>query len=408
MSQYTKADFLQPGKRTKVAVRFSGADGELGSADTLLDMRGFAVKFYTEEGNHDITGINFPVFHTRDAMMFPDINKIRKRNPQTNLPDPMATLDFLSERPETCFFILYFFKDMGNPKSFRCIEGHAIHAFKMVNVHGEVVYVKFHWIPQQKQEFFTFEEAVQMTAENPNHFVQDLFDNIANKNYPKWTLNIQVMTLEQAEKHPVDPFDVTKIWQLDEFPYVPVGVLTLNENSQNFFAQIEQLAFSPSNLVPGIEPGPDPVLHARMFAYPDAQYYRLGVNYGHLLVNSCPFAKTYQRDGAMAVGTNGGPGPNYYPNTFNGLKSNDNKSYKQTAFSLSGDVDRVDVRGEDNFSQATRHWKGISSDEKQRMIKNVAGALKLANRRIQDKFLKNVIYNIGKDFGDGVKAAMKA
>lgn len=408
ISKYTQADFLQPGKRTKVAVRFSSANGELGSPDTLFDVRGFAVKFYTEDGNHDLLGLNFPVFHTRDPMFFPEVNHARKRNPQTNLPDTTALMDLLSERSEMAFFLLYCFSDMSNPKSYRCLKGFGIHAYKMVNSKGEAVYVKFHWTPHQKEEFYTIHEAIQMRANNSDVYVQDLFDNIAKKNYPKWTLSIQVMTFEQAAKHYENPFDPTKSWKTEEYPLIPVGEMTLNENPQNFFAQIEQMAFSPSNMVRGIEPSPDVILQARMFAYPDAQLYRLGANFAQIPVNSCPFGqKTYHRDGKMPVGTNGGSAPNYYPNTFNGLNSNDNKSYKQSVYFVSGDVDRVDVRDDDNFSRATNHWVNhISAEEKKRMVETIAETLKLTNRRIQKKFLDNIVYKIHKEFGDAVRASI--
>lgn len=262
ISEYTQASFLQPGKRTNVAVRFSGG-GSLGTPDTYYDLKGIAVKFYTEDGNHDIICLNVPVFHTRDPILFPDVNHARMRNPQTNIPDMTATMDLASERSEMAFFILHFFSDMSNPKTFRCLKGFAIHVFKMINAKGEAVYVKFNWKPHLEESYFTWAEALQMYADNADHLTQDLFDNIAKKNYPKWTLSIQVMTFEQAAKEPEDPFDVTKLWNVEDYPYIPVGEMTLNENPQNYFAQVEQIAFSPSNMVRGIEPGPDPMLHAR-------------------------------------------------------------------------------------------------------------------------------------------------
>lgn len=408
ISQYTQANFLQPGKRTKVAVRFSGSSGESGSPDTYFDMKGFAVKFYTEDGIHDLVGINFPIIHLRNPMLFPDLIHSKKRNPQTNIPDFNAYLDFVSERSEMAFFILYMFKDMTNTKSYRCMKGYAIHTFKMVNSEGEVVYVKFHWTPQQKEEFYTFDEAIQMYANNSDVLVQDLFDSIANKNYPKWNILIQVMTFEQAENHYENPFDPTKLWKPDEYPLMLVGEITLNENPQNFFAQIEQIAFSPSNMVRGIEPGPDALLQARMFAYQNAQLYRLGTNFAQIPVNSCPFAqKTYSRDGHMQVGMNGGSVPNYYPNTFNGPNSNDNKSFKESVYLVTGDVDRFEEEDDDDFSHANFHWvNAIGPEEKQRVIATAAKILSLADRRIQKKFLDNIVYKIHKEFGDGVRAAI--
>ncbi len=409
ISKYTQASFLQPGKQTKVAVRFSTASGELGSADTAFDLKGFAVKFYTEDGNHDLLGLNFPIFHTRDPILFPDVNHAKKRNPQTNIPDATAIMDLVSERPEMAFFLLYAFSDMSNPKSYRCLKGFGVHAYKMVNSDGEVVFVKFHWTPHQKEEFFTYHEAIQMCANDSNVYVRDLFDNIAMKNYPKWTLSIQVMTFEQSEQHQEDAFDPTKLWKMEEYPLIPIGEMELNENPENFFAQIEQLAFCPSNMVRGIEAGPDPILQARMFAYKDAQLYRLGANFAQIPVNSCPFAqKTYHRDGRMTVGTNGGSAPNYYPNTFNGLNSNDNKSYRQSVYFVSGDVDRVDhIAVDDDFSPVTDHWVNyVGAEEKKRIIESVSETLKLVDRRIQKKFLDNIAFKIHKEFGDGVSAGI--
>ncbi|KAG4075313.1 hypothetical protein HA402_003104 [Bradysia odoriphaga] len=409
ISQFTKAAFLQPGKRTNVAARFSGATGELGSPDTYFDPRGFAIKFYTEEGNHDLTCINYPIFLMRDAMIFPDITRARKRNPQTHLLDITATVDLISERPEMTLFLLFFLSDMANPKSYRCMKGFAIHAYKMVNCKGEAVYVKFHWTPHEKEEFFTSEEAIAMTAKNPNVLIQDLFDNIAKKNYPKWTLSIQVMTFEQAEKHYQNPFDSTKYWKIEDYPLIRVGEMILNQNPENHFAEVEQIAFSPSNMVRGIEPSPDPLLHARMFAYPDSQLHRLGTNFAQIPINSCPFAKSYHRDGPANSGANGGSAPNYYPNSFNGLKSNDNnKSFKQSVYFVSGDVDRIDDKDDDNFSLPKYHWENhVGPEERKRIIENTVALLRLSARHIQAKILRNVINKINKELGDNVKKALK-
>lgn len=344
----------------------------------------------------------------RDAMIFSDITRARKRNPQTHLPDMTATMDMISERPEMTMFLMFFLSDMANPKSYRVMKGFAVHTYKMVNSKGEAVYVKFHWTPHQKEEFFTIQEALEMYAKNPNVLIQDLFDNIAKKNYPKWTLSIQVMTFEQAERHYQNPFDSTKFWKIEEYPLIPVGVMTLNENPENYFAQVEQIAFSPSNMVRGIEPSPDPLLHARMFAYPDSQLHRLGTNFAQIPINSCPFARSYHRDGPANSGANGGSSPNYYPNTFNGLRSNDNKSYKQSVYSISGDVDRYDAKDDDNFSLPKYHWENhIGEDERKRIIINAVAFLSHAERHIQEKLLYNNIYKVSKSLGDTVKAALK-
>ncbi|XP_037035587.1 catalase-like [Bradysia coprophila] len=408
ISKYTKAAFLQPGKRTKVAARFSGATGEAGSADTRFDPRGFAVKFYTEEGIYDFTGNNLPVFMVREPMIAHDITKARRRNPQTHLPDLNAALDLISERPEMAMFLIFFTSDMANPKSYRCMKGYGINTYKMVNAKGKAVYVKLHWTPNQKQEYFTLEEAIKMYTQ-PDILIEDLYDSIAKKNFPSWNFSIQVMTYEQAAKHPQNPFDATKFWKTEEYPLIPVGKMVLNKNPVNYFVQVEQIAFSPSNMVPGIEASPDRLLHARMFAYPDSQLYRLGTNYAQIPVNRCPFVThTYLRDGSMNVGDNGDNSPNYYPNTFHGYNGNTKPYYRQHVDRISGDVDRVDLGDDDNFSLPKYQWeKHIGPEERQRMIKNAVALLSLASKRVQQKVITNILLPINEDLANTIKAALK-
>lgn len=399
---------MQPKKRTRIAIRFSTATGEAGSPDTFLDPKGVAIKFYTDEGIHDLTGNNFPVFMVREPMLVFDITKARKRNPQTHLNQYTPLADIVSQRPEMTMFFMFFLSDLSRPKSYRCMRGSAINTYKMVNAKDEAVYVRFHWIPDMKEEFFTLEEAIAMFAKNPDLLIQDLYDNIAKKNFPSWTLSIQVMTLEQAEKSEQNPFHSTKYWKTEDYPLIPVGKFTLNENPQNYFAQVEQIAFSPSNMVRGIEPSPDRLLQARMFAYPDAQLYRLGTNFAQIPVNRCPFEiHTYQRDGPMNVGNNGGNAPNYYPNSFNGLNSDENRLYKQSVFSVTGDVDRVYKIDDDDFSLPRYHYENhIGPDERIRMMNNLVLALKTVPRRLQKKVLNNILYKIHDDIGNIVKLAL--
>ncbi|XP_037033028.1 catalase-like [Bradysia coprophila] len=242
----------------------------------------------------------------------------------------------------------------------------------------------------------------------PNVLIQDLYDNIAKNNFPSWTLSIQVMTFDQAEKHPENPFDPTKNWKTDEYPLIPVGTLTLNENHKNYFINVEQIAFSPSNMVRGIEPSPDRVLQARLFAYPDAQLYRLGTNFAQIPVNACPFeVKTYRVNGPLNVGSNGEDAPDYYPNTFHGINSNDNRSFKQNVFNVSGDVDRVDTGNDDNFSPAKYFWEHeICADERKSIISNLITNLSRVEKRIQKKVLKRNLYTVNKKLGDKVKAGL--
>lgn len=410
ITHITKAIFLKTvGQKTNVAVRFSTVAGESGSADTLSGPRGFATKFYTEDGIYDLVGNNLQVFAVRDPMLFVDLNRARKRNPQTHLGDATASWDFNSLRPESIMHILMQHSDMGSPKSYRYIDGAGVHTFKMVNAKGSPVYVKFHWISNQKsKENFTVDEAIQMAGTNPDFLTKELFDSIARKEYPSWDLAIQVMTFDQAEKHPQNPFDITKFWTQDEYPLITVGRMTLNQNPVNHFSEIEQLAFSPSHMVPGIEPSPDRMLHARMFAYPDAQLYRLGSNFAQIPVNRCPFqVNTYERDGFMNVGSNGAGSPNYFPNSFSGLNAIADDSGKQSVFSVSGNVDRVDTGDDDNFSLPKLYWeKYVDDDEKLRIVGNIASSLRKDDKIVQKNFLKNVAYHVSEEFGDCLKDAL--
>lgn len=406
ITQYTKAGFLKTiGRKVNVAVRFSTVGGESGSADTLDSPKGFATKFYTEDGIYDLVGNNIQVFAIRDPMLFADLNRARKRNPQTHLFDATASWDFNSLRPETIMNTLYQYSDMGTPKSFSYMDGAGVHTFKMVNATGCAVYVKFHWISNQKtKEYFTLDESVQMAGTNPEYLLKDLFDRIERKEYPSWKLAIQVMTFDQAEKHPQNPFDVTKFWKLEDYPMITVGTMILNENPIDYFTQIEQLAFSPSHMLPGIEASPDRMLHARMFAYPDAQLYRLGSNFAQITINRCPFhVNTYQRDGFMNVGLNGAGSPNYFPNSFNGLNSAGD-SVKQNVFSVSGNVDRLDSGDDDNFSLAKYYLENyVDDEEKSRIFTNIGASLRKADIIVQRNYLSNVAYRVSEEFGDCLK-----
>lgn len=389
-------------------MRLSTGAGESGSADTNFDLKGLSVKFYTDDGIHDMVGINFPVFLVRDGMLFTDVVRARKRNPQTHLFDPNSLWDMASYRTEMTMFMLFFFSDSAFPKSFRYIDGFPVHTFKMVNENGEAVYVKFHFISNQKKEFITLQESFQLAGSNPDLMLADLFDYIGNKIYPTWTLKIQVMTFEQAKRHPYNPFDSTKFWKVEDYPLITVGKLVLNENPENYFVQVEQMAFSPGRMVPGIQASPDRLLHTRMFAYPDTQLHRLGSNYAQIPVNSCPFqVHTYQRDGLMNVGTNGGAAPNYYPNGFNGLNSNFEDYAKQQAFDVCGDVDRVDTGNDDNFLLPAFYWKNyVGPAERERIIANMAASLSLTDKRVQTNVLKNIAYKVSPELGDKLKAAL--
>jgi catalase len=394
VSQYTKAKlFSEIGKQTPILMRFSTVGGEKGSADTDRDPRGFAVKFYTEEGNWDVVGNNTPVFFIRDPIKFPDFAHTQKRNPQTNCKDANAKWDFWSLSPEALHQITILFSDRGTPKSYRHMDGFGSHTFSLIDATGLRVWCKFHFKTQQGIENLPAAEATRLAGSDPDYTTRDLFDSILHgrgsaneqKNYPKWRVCIQVMTETQAANHQDNPFDLTKVWKHSEYPLIDIGMLELNRNPQNYFAQVEQAAFSPSNVVPGISFSPDKVLQARIMSYPDAQRYRLGANYQQLPVNQpkCPVMH-YQRDGAMALGDNGGSTPNYDPNSHESAPRQ-NCAYADPAWDLGHvKVDRYDHhQGNDEYSQAGDLYRLLKPDAQQRLVDNIVGSLSGVREDIQ-------------------------
>lgn len=386
ITRYTKASvFSEVGKQTPVLLRFSTVGGEKGSADAERDPRGFAVKFYTEEGNWDLTGNNTPVFFIRDPLKFPDFIHTQKRNPQTNCKDANAVWDFWSLSPESMHQVTILFSDRGTPKTYRHMNGYGSHTFSLIGAQGERVWCKFHFKTMQGIENFTAEEAVKVKGEAPDHATYDLFEAIEQDNYPKWRVCVQVMTEAQAMGHQDNPFDVTKVWKHSEFPLIEVGILELNRNPQNYFAEVEQAAFSPSNVVPGISFSPDKMLQARIMSYPDAQRYRLGANYQQLSVNQpkCPVMH-YQRDGLMAPGNNGGNAPNYEPNSYEDAPKQ-NPAYADPAFPLGNvSANRYDHReGNDDYTQAGDLYRLMTPEQQQRLIHNIVGSLSEARDDIK-------------------------
>lgn len=386
ITRYSKAKvFSEIGKQTQVLLRFSTVGGEKGSADAERDPRGFAVKFYTEEGNWDLTGNNTPVFFIRDPLKFPDFIHTQKRNPQTNCKDANAMWDFWSLSPEALHQITILFSDRGTPKTYRHMDGFGSHTFSLINAQGERVWCKFHFKTLQGIENFTAQEAVRVMGEDPDHATRDLFEAIEQGNYPKWRVCIQVMTEEQAARHRDNPFDLTKVWKHSEYPLIDVGMLELNRNPQNYFAEVEQSAFSPSNVVPGISFSPDKVLQARIMSYPDAQRYRLGANYQQLPVNQpkCPVMH-YQRDGAMALGNNGGNAPNYEPNSYEDAPKQ-NCAYAEPALDLGhAKAARYDHRqGNDDYTQAGDLYRLMTPDQQERLVQNIVGSLSQARQDLQ-------------------------
>ncbi|XP_065221354.1 catalase-like [Planococcus citri] len=408
VTKYTKLiPFSKIGKRTDVAVRFSRVIGESGTADTVRDPRGFAIKFYTEDGIWDIVGFSFPVFFVRDPMLFPSFIHAQKRDPVTHLRDDSG-FDFDSLRPETTNANMYLFSDVGIPDGFRHMDGFGINTFKLVNKQGIAYWCKFHFKTNQQVKNLFADKAAQIASQDPDYSIRDLYNAIDKKDYPSWTWTtyIQIMTYEQAEKYKYDPFDATKIWPTEDFPLIEVGKLVLNRNPINYFAQVEQMAFDPSHMIPGVEPSPDKLLQGRLFAYGDAQRYRLGANHLQLPVN-CPFnvrVTNYQRDGASDYANYSLQGaPNYFPNSFGGPQPNPRT--KISPYEVSGKVYRYESGDYDNYSQAAVFWNNLSEGERFRLVQNIVSVLKPAHVSIQKRVVNN-FSKVNINFGYRLKIAL--
>ena len=386
VAQYTRAKFLSEiGKRTDVFVRFSTVGGEKGSADAERDPRGFAVKFYTEEGNYDMTGNNTPVFFIRDPLKFPDFIHTQKRHPETNLKNPDMFWDFLSLTPESIHQVTILFSDRGIPKSFRNMNGYSSHTFKWYNENGEYYWVQYHFKTEQGIQNLTRDEATKLKGEDPDHATRDLYEAIEKGNPPSWRVEVQIMTAEQAKEYRFDPFDITKVWFHEDFPPMTIGRMVLNVNPKNYFAEVEQSAFSPANFVPGIAASPDKMLQGRLFSYHDTHIHRLGPNYHLLPINRPKAARVnyYQRDGLMAVGDNSGSGPNYYPNSFGGPEPRPDVLEPPT--DVSGMAARQPyTHPNDDFFQAGELYRRVMTDEdRDHLIGNITTHLCNAQKRIQ-------------------------
>lgn len=379
ITKYTRAKlFSKVGNSCKVLVRFSTVGGEKGSADTERDPRGFAVKFYTEEGNWDLVGNNTPVFFIKDAKKFPDFIHTQKRDPKTNLKMPTAMWDFWGLNPESLHQVMILFSDRGTPYSYRNMNGYGSHTFSMVNDKNELVWVKFHLKTKQGIKNFSGPEAEEMRGKDPDWAQRDLVNAIVKRDFPKWSMQIQVMTEQQAKEFRWNPFDVTKVWSHKDYPMIEVGTLELNEIPSNYFAQVEQAAFAPSNTVDGIGLSPDKMLQGRIFAYPDAHRYRLGANYEQIPVNR-PINEVHnhERDGFMTVNDNGGDSPNYYPNSFDDIEAD--KKYKSPAMtldSLTADTYDRNENDDDHYTQPGLLFRQVMTDaERQSTINNLVASM---------------------------------
>jgi catalase len=408
VTRYTRAKFLEKiGKQTPVFARFSTVAGERGAADAERDVRGFSLKFYTEEGNWDMVGNNTPIFFIRDPFKFAMFIHTQKRDPKTNLRDSDMQWDFWSLCPESLHQVTILFSDRGLPDGYRHMHGFGSHTYSLINAEGQRVWCKFHFRTQQGIKNLTDEEGQQLIGRDRESAHRDLFEAIERGDFPRWTFSIQVMTEEQAKQFRWNPFDLTKVWPHAEFPLIEVGVLELNRNPENYFAEVEQSSFSPSALVPGIAPSPDKMLQARLMSYADAHRYRVGTNFQQLPVNQprCP-VHHYQRDGVMSTGLGGGS-TNYFPNSRPGAPV-DNPSYHEPGLHL-GDVtaDRYDSRVDhDDYTQAGDLYRLLSTDERERLVTRIAGVLGQARREVQLRQLTH-FFKADPDYGAGVAKALK-
>ncbi|MGM7724178.1 catalase KatA [Metabacillus sp. Hm71] len=380
VTKYTKANFLsEVGKRTPLFIRFSTVAGELGSADTVRDPRGFAVKFYTEEGNYDIVGNNTPVFFIRDAIKFPDFIHTQKRDPQTHLKNPNAVWDFWSLSPESLHQVTILMSDRGIPATYRHMHGFGSHTFKWTNADGEGVWIKYHFKTEQGIKNITPEVAAKIAGENPDYHTEDLFNAIEKGDFPAWRLYVQIMPLEDANTYRFDPFDVTKVWSQKDYPLIEVGRMVLNKNPENYFAEVEQATFSPGTIVPGIDFSPDKMLQGRLFAYHDAHRYRVGANHQALPINRPKNeVKNYQRDGQMRFDDNGGKSVYYEPNSFGG--PTETPEHKQAAYPVSGVADSAAYDHNDHYTQAGDLYRLMTEEQRAHLVSNIVNAMKPVER----------------------------
>lgn len=383
IARWTKTKmFASAGLETEVFVRFSTVAGSKGAPDATRDPRGFAVKFYTADGNWDLTGNNTPVFFIRDPLKFPDFIHSQKYDPHTNVQEPDNVWDFFSHSPEATHQFTWLFGDRGLPATWRHMNGYGSHTFQWVDAAGERVWVKFHFKTDQGIRCLAAAEAARVAGQNPQHLQQDLYAAIARGEFPSWTLHVQVMPDGDAASYRINPFDLTKVWPHGDYPLIELGRMVLDRVPDNYFATVEQAAFDPGHMVPGVGPSPDKMLQARLFAYGDAHRYRLGINHTQLSVNSprgCPFdqGRNYGRDGAMRFNDNGGRAVNYEPNSFGGPVQSGEPLYAGLAAApgaLSGSY-ATELREVDDFEQAGDLYRLMSPDEQERLVEAIAGSL---------------------------------
>lgn len=406
ITRYTHAKiFSEVGKKTDLFVRFSTVAGERGAADAERDIRGFAVKFYTEEGNWDLVGNNTPVFFLRDPLKFPDLNHAVKRDPHTNMRSAQNNWDFWTSLPEALHQVTIVMSDRGIPASYRTMHGFGSHTFSLLNAQGERFWVKFHFVSLQGIKNLTDAEAEAVIARDRESHQRDLLEAIERGDFPRWALKIQVMPEKEASEVPYNPFDLTKVWPHGDYPLLDVGVMELNRNPENYFAEVEQAAFNPASIVPGIGFSPDKMLQGRLFSYGDAQRYRLGVNHHQIPVNAprCP-ARSYHRDGTMRVDGNFGAAKGYEPNSHGEWQ--EQPAFREPPLSIEGAADHWNHReDEDYYSQPGALFRLMSPEQQQALFDNTAAALQGVTREIQIRHIRNCL-KADPAYGAGIAKAL--
>ena len=411
MSAYTKAKvFNGTGTRSETFVRFSTVAGGRGAPEAVRDPRGFAVKFYTLDGNYDLVGNNTPIFFIRDPLKFPDFIHSQKPDPFTNRQEPENVWDFFSHSPEATHMFTWLFGDRGIPANYRQMDGFGSHTFSWTNARGEQFYVKYHFKTDQGIATLTTEDAGSLAGANPESHNSDLLEAIERRDCPSWTLKVQIMPVADADNYGVNPFDLTRVWPYADYPLIEVGKLVLDRNADNYFSDVEQAAFDPGNFVPGIGPSPDKMLQGRLFAYGDAHRYRLGINHTRIPVNAphATKADNYGRDGAMRVDDNGARSKNYEPNSFDGPVQTNEPHYGGLPVAGVSGTYQWDKRETNDFEQAGALYRLIDEAAKQRLVGNIAdGLAQVSHREIVDRSV-SYFRNADPDYGERIARAIAA
>src|SRR5690625_1088785 len=411
ITKYTKAAiFSEVGKQTEMFARFSTVAGERGAADAERDIRGFALRFFTEEGNWDMVGNNTPVFFHRDPHKFPDLNRAVKRDPRTNLRSAENNWDYWTNLPEALHQVTIVMSDRGIPATYRHMHGFGSHTYSFINAQNERFWVKFHFRTQQGIKNLTDAEAAKLIGEDRESHQRDLFEAIERGDYPKWTFYIQVMPEHEAETYRFHPFDLTKVWSKKDYPLIEVGEFELNRNPENYFQDVEQVAFTPANIVPGIGFSPDRMLQGRLFSYGDAARYRLGVNHHQIPVNyprAAKYVNTFHRDGQGRVDGNGGGAPAYTPNSYGRLEAD--PSYREPSQAVGDVADRFNYREEDSnyYEQPGDLFRLMTPEEQQRLFANTARAMNGASEATIERHIRNCSL-ADPAYGEGVRRAVEA